>query len=545
MEMPQKPLRAIDLYSGIGGWALGLRMAGIETVASYEWWQPANITNKKNNRHDVVEADIRNFPLDALPKNIDIVVGSPPCTEFSFSNRGGSGNMKEGIKDVYRFLEIVEYVKPKFWVMENVPRTAGIIEGLMKKGRELYRFSHLSPAIRVLNISEFGLPQNRRRCLVGNINFDLLDDYSAHCPKRTLGDVVNGLAKKTVNDPLYEFQLKGRPSEIQKEAYLVWEEERMNREAKTYHPVYNNMEFPDRFDRPARTVTATCTRVSRESIVIEERRKRGSFRRLSIRERASLQGFPISFEFFGGSHAQKLKLIGNAFPPIMSFYIGQTILGTRVARLKKPSAAIKRFPPLSEFPRITQPDSESNSFQSNRRFRAAIPGLRFKSGVRFELSNVPTEGQADWRVAFFFGNSKSIHEISLDFSLLKFIENLKQFKRSQHAISLELRKLKNATSSVSAGSLQAVWTRKVEDGVHPYSVVDALGQTGEVIFASLDELDSLTMLDAILHRNFKSSVSQLQGVAKIKKYSRQVLSGIIVGSFMNRHLIAHVGQLAA
>ena len=47
----KKPLRAIDLYSGIGGWGLGLKLAGIDVVASFEHWGPANETNFKNNHH--------------------------------------------------------------------------------------------------------------------------------------------------------------------------------------------------------------------------------------------------------------------------------------------------------------------------------------------------------------------------------------------------------------------------------------------------------------------------------------------------------------
>lgn len=38
-------LRAIDLYSGVGGWSLGMRLAGINVVASYERWGPANETS--------------------------------------------------------------------------------------------------------------------------------------------------------------------------------------------------------------------------------------------------------------------------------------------------------------------------------------------------------------------------------------------------------------------------------------------------------------------------------------------------------------------
>ena len=95
-----KKYRAIDLYSGIGGWSLGLKMAGIDVVASYEWWDKANRSNQMNNQHTATEIDIRQLCLEDLPKNIDFVVGSPPCTQFSFANRGGNGDIEDGLKDI-------------------------------------------------------------------------------------------------------------------------------------------------------------------------------------------------------------------------------------------------------------------------------------------------------------------------------------------------------------------------------------------------------------------------------------------------------------
>ncbi len=93
-------MRAIDLYAGIGGWSLGLRLAGVEVVASYEWWQPAIDTHNGNHGGAFGPQDIRQLRLADLPTGIDLVVGSPPCTEFSYSNRGGSGNITEGLKDL-------------------------------------------------------------------------------------------------------------------------------------------------------------------------------------------------------------------------------------------------------------------------------------------------------------------------------------------------------------------------------------------------------------------------------------------------------------
>jgi DNA (cytosine-5)-methyltransferase 1 len=140
MSKNKRTYRAIDLYSGVGGWGLGLRMAGIEVIASYDIWGPANETNRKNNRHPVHKVDVRKLALEDLPTNIDIVVGSPPCTQFSYSNRGGSGDIDDGLTDVVKFLEIVSHVRPKIWAMENVPRLADIIGAELSPRGRLARF---------------------------------------------------------------------------------------------------------------------------------------------------------------------------------------------------------------------------------------------------------------------------------------------------------------------------------------------------------------------------------------------------------------------
>src|SRR5439155_10784320 len=98
-------MRAVDLYSGIGGWALGLGMAGLDVVASYEWWEPANRTRAANFGTSDSAFDIRQLAPETIPSPIDVIVGSPPCTQFSFANRGGSGDIEDGLRDITKFLE--------------------------------------------------------------------------------------------------------------------------------------------------------------------------------------------------------------------------------------------------------------------------------------------------------------------------------------------------------------------------------------------------------------------------------------------------------
>ncbi len=405
---------AIDLYSGIGGWTLGMKLSGIENIASYEWWNEANQTHNLNFNTNHKEIDIRGIDVQNdlnFDKKIDFVVGSPPCTQFSFANRGGNGNIQDGLIDIYKFLETVEYLKPKYWAMENIPRVAKILEKELDGG-SLNKFKNLVKIIKVVDTADYGTPQNRKRMIAGDFPISLLESYKSKIKVVTLGDVLNSLSKIIVVDPNYGYEIpKEQITELENEVDLTEEEERINRDAKTYHPVYNKMAFPDKMERPCRTITATCTRVSRESVVIPSKK---GYRRLNVRERGVIQGFPITYQFYGRTLNAKFKMIGNAVPPVLTYYIFQSMLEVRPDDIKPPSqsAYIHEKPPYKAY--------ESNlglpkrKFPANRKFQFSVPNLRYGSGVRFELSNNPKNAPEEWSFKFFYGNSKNIKQIPLD-----------------------------------------------------------------------------------------------------------------------------------
>lgn len=531
-------MKAIDLYSGVGGWSLGMQMAGIEVVASYEWWSPANQTNQTNNEHKTNQVDIRTLNLAELPQDIQIVVGSPPCTQFSFANRGGQGDLEDGLKDIYKFFEVVAHIKPKYWAMENVPRVADILETEFEKGGRLHRFARLfkrDMRIEVVNMEDFGIPQRRARCIAGNFDFDLLKSYREYCPVRTLGEVIQALASPRPKDPIY-----GRRPLTQGlvdhalETPLQQEEERMNREAKTHHPVYNNMPFPDPLDRPVRTITALCTRVSRESVVVADERKQGNFRRLSVRERASLQTFPIDFQFYGASHQAKLKLIGNAVPPLMTFFIAQAMREVQPSDLKKPEEAAKVFQGPTLPPPVTMPDTRGSNYSPDRRFRSAIPGLRFKSGMRFELANSFSNREVAWSVSFYFGSSKSIQELALDARVLQVLRRASEFEAVRKAVESRLATLRHRMQKLDPNSVQQVWTRARVDGVHPFEVVDDIRDAAADVVAMLEPLGPLhSVLEMLLDPGRGGNVL---GWKKLLLNTNAVIAGALVGATTNDSL---------
>ncbi|CAN8139038.1 hypothetical protein THIOSC15_1290019 [uncultured Thiomicrorhabdus sp.] len=270
-------MNCIDFYSGIGGWTLGMKLAGVDHVASFEWNPDSNKTHNANFGTDTPEIDIRKLKLSDLPApgSIDIVVGSPPCTQFSYANRGGNGNIEDGLVDLHKFLSIVQYLKPKYWAMENVPRVKKIIDDLVNNHSEFKQFNELITFNEVVLSSEFGTPQNRKRMICGNFPSDLFLSYAEKTPRFNMNDVLSQLTSGSGRDALYGWEL-GSITDNEKEEFFSDEEVRINREAKSYHPVYNKMSFPDTVDKPSRTITSLCTRVSRESIVIKDW-KRGRY----------------------------------------------------------------------------------------------------------------------------------------------------------------------------------------------------------------------------------------------------------------------------
>ncbi|WP_338309432.1 DNA cytosine methyltransferase [Bradyrhizobium sp. TM233] len=528
-----KILKAIDLYSGVGGWALGLRLAGIDVVASYDLSGAANETNFKNNHHQAQTVDIRRLSLDEIPSAVDIVVGSPPCTQFSFANRGGNGNIADGLKDIVKFLTVVDHIRPKFWAMENVPRVAKIIEHELRAGGRLRRFRHLGLTFQIVNMEDFGLPQRRNRCIVGNIPFDLLSAYSRDTRKRTLGAVVKALSSRAVHDPIYGVRLRRDHlrDHVFEEA-LDLEEVRINRANKACHPVYNAMPFPDQLSRSVRTITATCTRVCRESIVISDRDHPTRYRRLTIRERASLQGFPITFQFYASSYRKKLEMVGNAMPPLFSYYIGHAMKSTSPTNVPKVTQLASLLGVPAALAEETRPEKRTTRYQPNRRFRFAIPSLRLKSGVRFELAN-SAEENAMWEVNFFFGTSKSIHSISLERALATVV--LRKLPSSARGpVEMQLDRLGEFIRSADVGRLQQVWTHRGPGRTTPFMVLDALDECGREVGKSLSRLSICPQILAeLIEKEFAEDREQPVGVPKLLKNAPTILAGILVGSIAN------------
>ncbi|CAN5460007.1 hypothetical protein BH11BAC2_BH11BAC2_16090 [soil metagenome] len=495
-------MRAIDLYSGIGGWTLGMKLAGIENIASFEWWNEANFTHNINFDTDHGEKNIREIDVTTdlnFNKKINFVVGSPPCTQFSFANRGGNGDIQDGLIDIHKFLEVVDHLKPKYWAMENVPRVAKILE--KELNGSLKKFKHLVKVIIIVDCSDYGVPQSRKRMIAGNFPVELFNSYKEKISKKTLGEVITALSKDPVIDPNYGYKLdRNKVTELENEANLTLEEERINRDSKTFHPVYNSMSFPERLDRPSRTITATCTRVSRESVIVKSK---NGYRRLNVRERGVVQGFPITYQFYGKSLSAKFKMIGNAVPPILTYYLFQGMLETKLADLTFPSQSLYKHP-IPHLPAFKSKLSlHIPKYSLERKFQFAVPNLRFGSGVRFELSNVPKGSELQWSFKFFYGNSKNIKEVNLDSKMKKMLAPI--VNTTHNEIFTECaEKIADQFQKVNSKSLQKIWTSP-KTNVEAFEFLDKVGESVNVILnsASFESVKNELLVSILQETNKK------------------------------------------
>lgn len=179
----------IDLFCGAGGFTCGFERAGIRTVLGVDIDNKAIETFKTNNPNsqiicgDITKKEIKDEIIH-IAKNdeIDIICGGPPCQGFSMAGFRDENDPRN--KLVLDFIEIVEKIKPKVVVFENV-------KGLLsyKKG-ETYREIHsLFDKIGyktcgiVLPFEEYGVPQKRHRVIVICVNKDLnIDPYQLFPP---------------------------------------------------------------------------------------------------------------------------------------------------------------------------------------------------------------------------------------------------------------------------------------------------------------------------------------------------------------------------
>lgn len=119
-------MKSVELFAGAGGLAMGISLAGFESLAVVEWDKGACDTVRENQRRGyplvqdwpLWEGDVRKFDWSSIPEGIDLLAGGPPCQPFSM---GGKHKAFGDQRDMFpSAVELVRKLKPKSFIIENV-----------------------------------------------------------------------------------------------------------------------------------------------------------------------------------------------------------------------------------------------------------------------------------------------------------------------------------------------------------------------------------------------------------------------------------------
>jgi len=349
-------LNVIDLFCGCGGLSEGFRLAGYNIVGGVDFNEPAirtynhNFHNAKGICCDLLEMD-RNQIVKEFGnlKNIDVIIGGPPCQGFSAANRYKIEGEDPRNKLFFEFVKFVDMAKPKAILIENVRGIVTSNNGYAKKRiYEIFESRGYTVTHKILNAANYGVPQNRQRnffvMIKGNRLFDF--DQIPICEEKvTVSEAIGELyhfENHNSNDPVY---LKESPRTQYQDFLRADDNSVPNHEVRypaeivqkriSYVPQGGNWEdVPKKLwpsDRSNRHSSA-YKRLSEgdRSCTIDTGNAHSNYfhplynRIPTVREAARLQSFPDSF-VFEGNRSEQYRQVGNAVPPLLAKAIAEQI----------------------------------------------------------------------------------------------------------------------------------------------------------------------------------------------------------------------------
>jgi DNA (cytosine-5)-methyltransferase 1 len=303
---PDKCPVAADFFAGAGGMSRGLEAAGFHHKYKVEWNRAAcesldlNFKDSLTFNEDisVFLDNCQNRVLDIYPSpnEIDYQHGSPPCQGFSAVNTSGGANDHQNNQCTLKYLDTINFFKSPFVTMENVlgmKQKAKIeylltmIEGLLASGYQVRQS--------ILNSSDFGVPQDRKRIIL----FGAQKGYQfpkhpipthgeGKLPKVTAGDAIGDLETVSPCDSFVKL-----PNGAYVKDHLKQGTELGDKSTDDY--------------RLCRDLPAYTVRKGNKMIHYNGERY------ATPRERARLMSFPDKHKFCGTTQ-EKLNQIGNAVP---------------------------------------------------------------------------------------------------------------------------------------------------------------------------------------------------------------------------------------
>ncbi|MDC6450347.1 DNA cytosine methyltransferase [Pseudomonadales bacterium] len=390
-------ITTVDLFAGCGGLTEGFKQTNqYEMLAAVEWDKDAcnTLRHRLTSRYRYTDAEKRCILFDiqktsclidgaeeiprslselVKPRGLDVVIGGPPCQAYSVAGRIRDAN---GMHDDYRnylfesYIKVVERFKPKACIFENVPGMlsaapggVSIVDRVTAAFEKIgYCVSNDLKGQALFDVSQFGVPQKRKRIIIAAFRKDAFSDSKAVLARfyehlnqeketkvKTVKDALHDLPKivpldapskgsshalidntivglldhepryhndrdvkifKTLARDIETGECKYTSSEALKELYT-----QMTGKTSSVHKYYVL-----RNELPSNTIPAHLYKDGLRHIHPDSEQARS----ITVREAARLQSFPDDFEF-SGPNGSKYKMIGNAVPPTFARKIGKAL----------------------------------------------------------------------------------------------------------------------------------------------------------------------------------------------------------------------------
>ncbi|MFZ3019955.1 MAG: DNA cytosine methyltransferase [Minisyncoccia bacterium] len=295
-----KKIKTIDLFAGCGGLSLGLQKAGFHIVGAVDNWEPAVETYKQNfNDHEIFNMDLNdiNLSIDELKKfEADLIVGGPPCQDFSHAGKRDEGRGRADLTVAYA--KIISGLRPKWFIMENVDQITK--SNKLTEAKSIFKNANYGLSQKILDASLCGVPQKRKRFfLIG---------------------ILDGEDDELI--PFIEERISIKPMTLRD--YFG---DKLGVDHYYRHPRNYNRRGVFSVDEPSPTVRGVNRPLPKgyPGHSLDATKDLKSVRPLTTKERAQVQTFPEEF-IFVGSKTEIEQQIGNAVPVNLAQFVGSCLL---------------------------------------------------------------------------------------------------------------------------------------------------------------------------------------------------------------------------
>ncbi len=349
-------LNIMDLFAGVGGLSYGFsKISDFKIVAANEIGE--DIAKAYTLNHPDVKmlnCDIGSLTEELLKetlagKNVDVVVGGPPCQSYSTL---GKRQMDDRANLFMQYKRILQILKPKAFIFENVSGLLSMDKGrLFPKIQAEFRELGYDLKYKLLDAVDFGVPQHRERVILvgmlGENNFEYPEASHGEGKKPyvTLKDALGDLpvlksgcsddryAKSADNEflkfvraknscHLEEHDAPNNGEHLIRIMQALGDGQSKDDLPEDIRPKsgYGNTYAKLWWEKPSTTITRNfaCPSSSR---CIHPRDSRA----MTIREGARLQSFPDDYKFAGPDGMKRLE-IGNAVPPLLSMALAKQMI---------------------------------------------------------------------------------------------------------------------------------------------------------------------------------------------------------------------------